>query len=241
VILPNVRASFGRAEAGLVVELLAGSSESDRRSLTDRLRDDGFDALLDDPRTLNAVLTAEEAGVTPGLVFYVLVRHALLESGIDDRTMADYIAAMLLKFGERNRAYRIDDADETTYFYLVDILDAMEEAAGRRAFLLRAHLGNFALWLSGIFPDHVQARTRRRGAPGLAYYEELGSTGYRMAAGTTHAGTHGLDVVYLRCADAFPALRVALNRVSDRYFFQAGDPLDRLLRQVSDAFDQKHG
>ncbi|NIQ54284.1 MAG: hypothetical protein GWN71_21220, partial [Gammaproteobacteria bacterium] len=73
------------------------------------------------------------------------------------------------KFGEENRAYRIDDTDQTTYFYLVDILSDMDGATGRRAFLLRAHLGNFALWLSGLFPDRIQARVRR-GAPGLEYY-----------------------------------------------------------------------
>ncbi|NIQ54283.1 MAG: hypothetical protein GWN71_21215, partial [Gammaproteobacteria bacterium] len=50
MILPNVRASFGRAEAGVVIGILAGSDAASRELLTDRLREHGLDAILDDPR-----------------------------------------------------------------------------------------------------------------------------------------------------------------------------------------------
>ena len=33
----------------------------------------------------------------------------------------------------------------------------------QRAFLLRTHMGNFSLWLLGLFPDFLEARMRRRG------------------------------------------------------------------------------
>jgi hypothetical protein len=237
VILPNVRASFGRDEAGTVVRLLAGSDEVAGRKVADRLRDEGLDSLLDDPRTLNAVLTAEH-NAPSRLVFYLLVRHALLETGIDDRLLADYIAAVLMEFGKEDRAYRIDAAEPEKFFYLVDLVAAADTPDGRRQFLLRAHLGNFALWLSGIFPDYVTARVHRRGAPGLEYYEEMGATGYRLAADTRAASDHGLDGLYRLASDAFPDLRVALNRISDRYFFPgSGGAVDRMLRQISDAFD----
>ncbi|MFO7893376.1 MAG: hypothetical protein R6U63_06580 [Longimicrobiales bacterium] len=236
MILPNVRASFGRAEVGAIMTAVAGAGSSARETLDQRLRDDGLDALLDDPRTLNAVLTGDHHG-TPALVFYLLVRHALLESGLDDRTLADYIAAILVDFGREDRAYRIAPDDPDTYHYLVDLVAAAETADGRRRFLVRAHLGNYALWLGGIFPDHVTYRVHRRGAPGLDYVEALGAGGYRMAAESRLADEHGLSRLYHTAAEVFPELRVALNRISDRYLFPArGGSVDRLLRQVSDAF-----
>lgn len=236
MILPNVRASFGRAEAGLVLGVLAEGDAAGRDALADRLRDDGLDAILDDPRTLNAVLTGER-GATPALTFYVLVRHALLESGIDDRTLADYIAALLLEFGREDRAYRIDSDDPDRYYYLVDLVAAMDTPDGRRQFLVRAHLGNFALWLAGIFPDRVLARVQRRGAPGLDYVEAMGANGFRLAAETRLADRNGLAGLYREAAEAFPRLRIALNRISDRYLFPGGHSVGRLLRQVSDHFD----
>lgn len=238
MILPNVRASFGRAEAGFVLDLLSRGDAEARARQEDRLREEGFDSVLDDPRTLNALMASGGISAAPApLVFYLLVRHALLEGGIGERTLADYIAALLLNFGREQRAHVIDDGGDERFHYLVDIVGALESASGRQAFLLRAHLGNFALWLSGLFPDRITAWVERRGAPGLDYYEELGATGYRMAADSNLAENYGLDRLYRTCADTFPGLRIALNRIADRHLFPtSGDPIERLLRQVADSF-----
>ncbi len=233
MILPNVRASFGRAEAGLITGLLAGEDGKARDRLSDRLRDEGFDGILDDPRTLNAALTAR-TDIGQPLLFYLLVRHALLEAGIDDRTLADYIAAVLISFGHEDRALRIAHGDADRFLYLVDLVAAADSPDGRRQFLVRAHLGNYALWLSGIFPDYVAARVQRHGAPGLDYFEAMGASGYRLAADTDLAARHGLTPVLRTAAEAFTDLRVALNHISDRYLFPNPGSVERLLRQVVD-------
>jgi hypothetical protein len=242
MILPTIRSSFDRADARFIIWLLSRGSEVEREKEETRLREDGLDSILDDPRTLNAVLTGSQfSSARPELVFYVLVRHALLEDGIADRGVADYLSALLSAFGRGGRAYHIAD-DSAEYRYLVDIAAAADQSTGRRAFLLRAHLGEFALWLSGVFPDHISARVNRRAAPPLSYYEEMGSAGYRQAARFTEAEQHGIAELYRNCADFFPALRIALNRVSDRHLFPAtGDRIDRLLRQVADSFNQNAG
>lgn len=242
MILPTIRSSFDRADARFIIWLLSRGSEVEREREETRLREDGLDSILDDPRTLNAMLTGSQfSSARPELVFYVLVRHALLEDGITDRGVADYLSALLSAFGRGGRAYHIAD-DSAEYRYLVDIAAAADQSTGRRAFLLRAHLGEFALWLSGVFPDHISARVHRRAAPPLSYYEEMGSAGYRLAARFTEAEQHGIAELYRNCADFFPALRIALNRVSDRHLFPAtGDRIDRLLRQVADSFNQNAG
>ena len=44
------------------------------------------------------------------------------------------------------------------------------------------------------------------------------------------AEEHGMAELYRNCADFFPALRVALNRVADRHLFPAsGDRIERLV------------
>jgi hypothetical protein len=240
MILPNIRSTFDRGDASFLIWLLTRGAEPAREREEARLREAGLDAILDDPRTLNALLAGHEFSTArPELVFYVLIRHALLEDGVNDRGLADYLAALVLTFGREGRAYHVAE-DNTEYRYLVDIAAAGDSSTGQRAFLLRAHLGEFALWLSGLFPDHITAREQRRAAPPISYYEELGSTGYRLAARFGEAEQHGVTELYRNCADFFPVLRIALNRVADRHLFPVtGDRIDRMLRQVADSF--RHG
>ena len=243
MILPNIRASFGRSEANLVIGMLTRGDADARIREEERLREEGFDTLLDDPRTLNVLVAGGGISATPApLIFYLLVRHMLLESGFTDRTVADYLAALLLDFGHGKRAYVVQEHDSAEFNYLSDLLSEAGTADVRRAFFVKAHLGDFALWQCGLFPDRITARVERRGAPGIDYYEQLGATGYRLAARCAHAEEHGLDRLYRTCADAFPELRIALNRISDRYLFpRHGDPLDRLLRQVADGVRARFG
>ena len=104
----------------------------------------------------------------------------------------------------------------------------------RRAFLVRQHLGNYALWMSGLFPDRIEMRRWRRGAPGIDYYDALGRRGFALAAEHRLAKEHGLSPLFERAAERFVMLRVALNRVSDTLFFPQRSSPERLMRQVSD-------
>jgi hypothetical protein len=209
----------------------------------DRLRTMGIDALLDDAVLFRELLRRGGISTAPApLMFYLLVRHALLAREIFDRQLADYTASLLLEFGKAGRAHRIGEWEDQQFHYLADILAELDRARGEREFLLRVHLGNFALWLSGLFPDHITHRVQRRGAPPIAYYEELGARGFRSAAGMELAIRHGLGDVLLQAADEFSNVRSALNSLSDALFFpRPKDPIERLLREVKDRFDRGLG
>ena len=125
-------------------------------------------------------------------------------------------------------------APETLAEALAALLADVESADPTRAFLVRAHLGNYALWLAGVFPDFIEAQRHRRGGPDLGYYDEMGERGYRLAANHRLAQQHGMDQFFESVADRFGVLRVALNRVSDRIFFAHVHSADKLMRQVRD-------
>jgi hypothetical protein len=235
MIQPNVRASFGRREAEMLLAIAGPEGE-------DRLRRQGIDGLLDDARLFRDFLRRGGISLAPApLVFYLLVRHALLAREIADRQLADYTAALLLEFGKAGRAHRIDEWEQRQFFYLADILAELERERGEREFLLRLHLGNFALWLSGLFPDHITHRVQRKGAPPIAYYDELGAEGFRSAATMELAMRHGMGDLLLRAAEEFSNVRSALNSLSDALFFpRPTDPIERLLREVKDSCDRGH-
>jgi hypothetical protein len=244
MILANARQRLTRDDAQLALRLVARGSAREYDAAETRLRDEGMDAILDDARLLNALLCAPQgAHASLPLFAYVVVRHALRDAGAEDRTMADYVTSLLLHFGMRDRAQRIAENDDEVYSTFTDLLahagdGASEEGrntGATRAFLVRTHMGNYALWLSGMFPDHIEQRRWRRGGPDLDYVEDMGRRGFTLAARHRLANQYGLEALFLTMADHFAIMRIALNRVSDRLLFPQVNTPERLMRQVRDA------
>lgn len=174
----------------------------------------GLDAVLDRREVATYLLSGNLPGPSPSLLFYVLVRHSLQDVGIEDPTVADYFASVLREFGVRQRATRVDDVDDQDHHYLVDILADLSVSTGDRQFRVSLHLGNYALWLSGVFPERIAAQRIRRGGPDVSYYESLGGRGYAEASEHRLAEQVGLDDILRTAADRVHEVRVALNRVS---------------------------
>jgi hypothetical protein len=235
MILADTRHLLTRDDAQLAARVLADSGE-DLASLEARLSDEGIDAILDDPRLPAALLRNSRAAHSSFRLFaYVMIRQALRREGEGDRGLADYVTSMVVQFGFRDRAHRIASSDDEVYDALVQLAEDLDDPDARRSFLVRTHLGNYALWVSGIFPDYIEQRRWRRGGPDLEYYEEMGRRGFQLAADHRLAEEHGLAALYATAAERFGVLRVALNAVSDSLFFPLVNTPERLMRQVRDA------
>lgn len=223
MILANTRGRLRAADLELVLLLLSRGSASRRAVLERRLAQEGPDALLDAPELPEALLAVRTIMVpSEVLFFYVLLRHRLRAAEVDSRELADYLAAMVLEFGRRDRATRVDWHDDHVHRYLVDLLADIEASQGERRFRVMAHLGNYALWLAGLFPQYIEARRVRAGGPDLGYYDRLGRQGFAMASDHALADRYQLEGVFETAAERFPAIRGALNVLSSQVFFPAG-------------------
>ncbi len=238
MILANLRQRLTPSDIDLVVRLLAEDDPVQGAALEQTLQDRGPDALLDTPGLLDKLQGHAQLGSpSSALFFYVAMRHTLRSVGIDDGRLSDYLGALLFEFGLRGRAFRAAQHSDQEYHYLTDIIADLDNSTGRLGFLLRAHLGNFSLWIAGVFPDFITARRHRKGGPDLSYYDEIGARGFRLAS--SHRLAHEFDVadIYAKAASSFSTIRIALNRMSDRLFFPCGSSPDRLMRQVADEFN----
>ena len=235
MILANARQRLSREDAQLVVRLVAHDSVEELERIQQRLADEGLDAILDDERLPLALLRSRYgAYASLPLFLYVMVRHALIKAGERDRSISDYLAAVLLAFGAKGRSSRLSEADDQLYDSLASLLEDVNDRDPRRAFLVRVHLGNQALWISGLFPDYVEQRKWRRGGPDLSYFEELGKRGFELAAEHRIAEEYGMTELYTTVAARFGLLRIALNSLSDRLLFPDVNTPERLMRQVQD-------
>ena len=235
MIQADLRHSLTRNDAQLALHLVARDSAHEIAAAEEVLRHDGIDALLDDTRLLTALLADSRAAYSSLPMFvYVVVRHSLRDLGEGERAVADYVASVVVHFASHDRAWRIAVHDDETYDTLAALRADVSHGDPKRTFLARQHLANHALWLSGLFPDHVTLRKWKRGGPDLSYYDEMGRQGFLLAAEHRLADSTGLRPVFARAADEFPLIRQALNRVSDRLLFPGLHSPERLMRQVTD-------
>ena len=235
MILANARQRLSREDAQLAVRLMTHDSPDELEAAQRKLVDEGIDAILDDQR-LPAALVRSRYGAYASLplFLYVMVRHALLRAGERDRTLSDYLAAVLLSFNDKGRADRVSESDDQLYDTLASLLEDVNDRDPRRSFLVRVHLGNQALWIAGLFPDLVEHRKWSRVGPDLGYFEEMGKRGFALAAEHRMAEQFGMTEVYTAIAARFGLLRVALNSLSDTLLFPNVNSPERLMRQVSD-------
>jgi hypothetical protein len=215
MIQANCRARFTAADFQFIVRTLA-RSPNDQVSLVDLLSDaETRDAVLDHPRLVEAILShAGHLSISSSFYFYVLARHVLKRAEITDRKLSDYIGSLLETFSRANVLRPPNTEDDSGRQYLSDMLIALTRATAAESFLLRAHVGNYSLFVSGIFHENAQHRSRR-GAPDLEFYERIGRTNFQLVAGHSTARRCELNDVYEKLADRFHDVRLALNRLSD--------------------------
>lgn len=218
-----------RREANALFELLTSSEDRDE--------------ILDAPELFEKLHVGSAfTKISTLLYFYILVRHALKKHDIDDREVSDYLASMLAEFSKPNRAEMISSSHRHQYAYLVDLLKALSSASKEERFLIQSHLGNYSLFLAGIFPDRIYHKAKYgRPAPDLSYYEQMGSSGYQNAAHSQLALKLDLAETLELLASQFRKIRFALNYMAGEYMQLDRLPhaMDRALRRIDDFINQR--
>jgi len=230
MIRANCRARFTAADFDFIIRTLS-RSQNDSVSLVDLLSDVNVrDSILDHPRLVEAILSnAGHLHISSQFYFYVLARHVLQQAGIGDRKLCDYIGSLLETFSHATQLHWPDKDVDRAQEYLCDMLIALSRATPEQTFLLRAHVGNYSLFISGIFHESAQRRSRR-GAPDIGFYEQIGRTNYQLLSDHATARRCELDDVFGGLADRFHDVRLALNELSDRLLNLDEDPKVSILR-----------
>jgi hypothetical protein len=216
MIRANCRARFTAADFDFIVRTLA-LSPTDQVSLVDLLSDaETRDSVLDHPRLVDAILSnASHLRISSQFYFYVLARHVLQQAGIGDRKLCDYVGSLLETFSRASLLRTPHTSGHSVQQYISDMLIALQQVTPEQAFLLRAHVGNYSLFVSGIFHENTQRRSLR-GGPDVKFYERIGRANYQLVASHATARRCELDDVFEELADRFREVRLALNRLSDQ-------------------------
>ncbi len=157
--------------------------------------------------------------VSPFLLFSVLLRRSLANARTPrDRKVINYIANLLSLFVKTDRLYRVQQYDEQTYEYIVDMIEEAVHADSRRQFLVYSHIGNYALYLTGLFPEWIEYRHRYKKRPvDLKFFTESGRAYFERASTHPLAREYKLSDVFFRLAVMFDHYKNALNHMTRQY------------------------
>lgn len=210
-----------RRDLEFIAAVLKPDTPREREALFRLLTDaESLREILDQDVVHRAVIEqAMPLTISPELYFYVLVRRALRQAGIEDVRIAEYVSATLAQhaYGEPGGSSAMPT--ESGIDYHIDILQALERATHYERFFLQVCCGNRFMFLTGLFPRFIRNRRDRRGAPGLRYYEEVARRAYQEAGNHPLADEFALAGVYHGLAETLHDTRQALNHLAEHHLF----------------------
>jgi hypothetical protein len=158
--------------------------------------------------------------VSPWFYFYVLVRHSLLRSSLDDIALAEYLGSILAERVPVSPSHVLKGIP-AGFVHVVDFLGILDQATGNTRYELLVAAGNQFLVLTGIFPDFIRQRSRRHGAPGIEYYESFARSSFQEAGQHPLALRQGTSGILDTLTKVLPEARRTLNRLADSLLFLA--------------------
>ena len=112
-------------------------------------------------------------------MFRGLTEMSFEQIDLRDRELMRYVADLLVEFVHVDNLYRLQDARGRRLESLVDMLIDMREQGPADERETRKHIGDYTLFIVGLFPESL---TRRRRAVSPEYYIAQGKEAYLVVA-----------------------------------------------------------
>lgn len=165
--------------------------------------------------------------------FSKLVNMSFLDLGMEkDREAATYLTEMLTEFARSENLYRLSDSEGKKIYTIVEmLLESKTESIERSEYEreVRKYVGDFALFMSGIFRDYVN-----RGSY-LNYYLSEGMKSYFVVSRLDLERGNGNPIMFSRLSREFEFYSGALDYMRKVYFGaeQSGNPFRNFASQIS--------
>jgi hypothetical protein len=199
-------------------------------------REVGFEEIFPTNRNFGIMIFMAEKRVLEGKLqtfFHNLIRQSFWQLGINDSTVTGYVADVLTDFAKSENLYRMRSRTGKRTESMVEVLSEHADAPTDEARLLRErsmrkYLGDYALFMSGIFRSYVEGRGF------LNYYIEEGSRSYWTVSELDLSLYRTGFILFQELSKKFEYYSGALDYTRKAYFAAepGEDPFAGFLRQI---------
>lgn len=107
--------------------------------------------------------------------------------GIHDTAITQYVARLLCEFSESDKLYKVRDDEGRPLLTLDAMVLAADPVHGTAASFdeeraVRKHIGDYALFLSGMYPESMDAYRKRYGKHSYRELVEVGKESYYIVS-----------------------------------------------------------
>lgn len=148
-------------------------------------------------------------------LFSGITEHAFMSTlGVTDAPLVDYVSELLTRFVHINAVHRLAGSDGRPLTEVAEMVMAAEEIPpeGRTKREYHRHIGDFALFWTGLYPEMVQ-RQHRVNHDAMINYTFLGKRSYMIAGSFEQDPYREEAAVLKRLSNEFELCAVGLNRV----------------------------
>ena len=139
---------------------------------------------------------------------------------LEDRKVSNYIANMLTKFAKSSRLFKIIEGEEESYNYIVDMIADSLRSDNIRKFYTYCHIGNYALFLTGMIPEYIEYRYEYKQRPvDEHYYVDFGKAYYGLASEHTNARGDRLSDTLSQLSEGFEVVVQVLRFMNSEYLY----------------------
>jgi hypothetical protein len=152
-------------------------------------------------------------------LFAGLAEHAFFSHlGVADPPLTDYLSALLTRFIHNDTVYRLRGASGRPLTELAEMVIEAEKlpAGGRTRRDYYRHIGDFALFWTGIYPEAVERQRSRPCMDALVSYTAQGKRGYLMTSRMEEAQHHEEEAdLFRRLSEQFEVCAAGLRKVRE--------------------------
>jgi hypothetical protein len=139
-------------------------------------------------------------------LFGAVTEMSFEQIDVRDRDLMRYVTDLLVEFIHVDNLYRLRDAQGQRLEHLVDMLIAGRDQTSADERGMRKHLGDYTLFIVGLYPESL---TRRRRAVSAEYYIAQGKEAYLSVAAMD--GVKPTAALFRKLSEHFEACVTALH------------------------------
>jgi hypothetical protein len=154
-------------------------------------------------------------------MFAGLSEHAFFSHlGVADPPLTDYLSTLLTRFLHFDAVYRLRNGAGKPITELTEMVIEAEQlpAGGRTRREYYRHIGDFALFWTGVYPEALNTRRARSSTDAMVSYTAQGKRGYLITSRLEEQEHHDAEAnLFRRLSEQFELCAVGLRKVREEW------------------------